>query len=172
MQIKRTDEIMTDQGNMISSGASPSTSAVTEATRARQTRPPSQPSNPSGTSTSTNEVSLSAAGSRNSPDMYEDDSMDPSQHDHASPSESVQSSAQNQLKSESEDTPGDATGHASSEAPNLPVQKRRRVTRACDECRRKKIKCDGKQPCSHCSIYSYGNTKSPNSLRCLRSNPC
>jgi hypothetical protein len=24
-----------------------------------------------------------------------------------------------------------------------PLQKRRRVTRACDECRRKKIKCDG-----------------------------
>lgn len=38
----------------------------------------------------------------------------------------------------------------------MPVQKRRRVTRACDECRRKKIKCDGKQPCTHCSVYSYG----------------
>lgn len=38
----------------------------------------------------------------------------------------------------------------------IPVQKRRRVTRACDECRRKKIKCDGKQPCTHCAVYSYG----------------
>lgn len=37
------------------------------------------------------------------------------------------------------------------------LQKRRRVTRACDECRRKKIKCDGKQPCTHCTVYSYGN---------------
>lgn len=37
-----------------------------------------------------------------------------------------------------------------------PMQKRRRVTRACDECRRKKIKCDGKQPCTHCTVYSYG----------------
>lgn len=37
-----------------------------------------------------------------------------------------------------------------------PLQKRRRVTRACDECRRKKIKCDGKQPCTHCTVYSYG----------------
>ncbi|KAL3479250.1 fungal-specific transcription factor domain-containing protein [Aspergillus californicus] len=37
----------------------------------------------------------------------------------------------------------------------LPLQKRRRVTRACDECRRKKIKCDGKQPCTHCTVYSY-----------------
>jgi len=37
-----------------------------------------------------------------------------------------------------------------------PIQKRRRVTRACDECRRKKIKCDGKQPCTHCTVYSYG----------------
>ncbi|KAK5173816.1 Gypsy retrotransposon integrase-like protein 1 [Saxophila tyrrhenica] len=35
------------------------------------------------------------------------------------------------------------------------LQKRRRVTRACDECRRKKIKCDGKQPCTHCQVYSY-----------------
>lgn len=38
----------------------------------------------------------------------------------------------------------------------VPLQKRRRVTRACDECRRKKIKCDGKQPCTHCTVYSYG----------------
>lgn len=40
--------------------------------------------------------------------------------------------------------------------PPAPMQKRRRVTRACDECRRKKIKCDGKQPCTHCTVYSYG----------------
>lgn len=39
-----------------------------------------------------------------------------------------------------------------------PLQKRRRVTRACDECRRKKIKCDGKQPCTHCTVYSYGKS--------------
>ena len=42
-------------------------------------------------------------------------------------------------------------------AQTLPLQKRRRVTRACDECRRKKIKCDGKQPCTHCTVYSYGS---------------
>ncbi|KAJ1814604.1 hypothetical protein LPJ56_004805, partial [Coemansia sp. RSA 2599] len=30
--------------------------------------------------------------------------------------------------------------------------KRQRVSRACDRCRRKKVKCDGKQPvCTHCS---------------------
>lgn len=40
--------------------------------------------------------------------------------------------------------------------PKPQPQKRRRVTRACDECRRKKIKCDGKQPCTHCTVYSYG----------------
>jgi hypothetical protein len=40
----------------------------------------------------------------------------------------------------------------------IPMQKRRRVTRACDECRRKKIKCDGKQPCTHCTVYSYGKS--------------
>ena len=47
--------------------------------------------------------------------------------------------------------------HAPSSQPRpAPLQKRRRVTRACDECRRKKIKCDGKQPCTHCTVYSYG----------------
>lgn len=33
-------------------------------------------------------------------------------------------------------------------------QKRRRIAKACDACRRKKIRCDGKQPrCSHCENY-------------------
>lgn len=49
-----------------------------------------------------------------------------------------------------------------------PIQKRRRVTRACDECRRKKIKCDGKQPCTHCTVYSYGEINSDLN-NCLRS---
>jgi hypothetical protein len=32
--------------------------------------------------------------------------------------------------------------------------KRRRIARACDMCRKKKIKCDGKMPkCSHCINY-------------------
>ncbi|KAI5804462.1 fungal-specific transcription factor domain-containing protein [Geopyxis carbonaria] len=51
----------------------------------------------------------------------------------------------------------------------LPLQKRRRVTRACDECRRKKIKCDGKQPCTHCTVYSYECTYDQPSNR--RRNP-
>lgn len=37
--------------------------------------------------------------------------------------------------------------------------KKRRVQRACDQCRRKKIRCDGlqsnAQPCSNCSAYGY-----------------
>lgn len=53
--------------------------------------------------------------------------------------------------------------------PQLPMQKRRRVTRACDECRRKKIKCDGKQPCTHCTVYSYDCTYDQPSNR--RRNP-
>ncbi|PNS20134.1 hypothetical protein CAC42_5584 [Sphaceloma murrayae] len=53
--------------------------------------------------------------------------------------------------------------------PNAPLQKRRRVTRACDECRRKKIKCDGKQPCTHCTVYSYDCTYDQPSNR--RRNP-
>ncbi|SPO04546.1 related to transcriptional activator Mut3p [Cephalotrichum gorgonifer] len=59
--------------------------------------------------------------------------------------------------------------HHSGEGPSLPVQKRRRVTRACDECRRKKIKCDGKQPCTHCNVYSYDCTYDKPSNR--RRNP-
>jgi hypothetical protein len=53
--------------------------------------------------------------------------------------------------------------------PQGPLQKRRRVTRACDECRRKKIKCDGKQPCTHCTVYSYECTYDQPSNR--RRNP-
>ncbi|KAJ6166806.1 hypothetical protein N7470_002253 [Penicillium chermesinum] len=52
---------------------------------------------------------------------------------------------------------------------SIPLQKRRRVGRACDECRRKKIKCDGKQPCTHCTVYSYECTYDQPSNR--RRNP-
>ena len=46
-------------------------------------------------------------------------------------------------------TPADeAISGEAAEKPPVPMQKRRRVTRACDECRRKKIKCDGKNPLS------------------------
>ncbi|KAF7934231.1 uncharacterized protein EAE97_008591 [Botrytis byssoidea] len=57
----------------------------------------------------------------------------------------------------------------SSQPRPAPLQKRRRVTRACDECRRKKIKCDGKQPCTHCTVYSYDCTYDQPSNR--RRNP-
>ncbi|KAI1769169.1 hypothetical protein GGR53DRAFT_517382 [Hypoxylon sp. FL1150] len=71
------------------------------------------------------------------------------------------------------DTPASAArgnrAESSSEAPSVPLQKRRRVTRACDECRRKKIKCDGKQPCTHCQVYSYDCTYDKPSNR--RRNP-
>ncbi|KAJ9637170.1 Gypsy retrotransposon integrase-like protein 1 [Coniosporium tulheliwenetii] len=55
-------------------------------------------------------------------------------------------------------SPGAEHGGEQASKPALPMQKRRRVTRACDECRRKKIKCDGKQPCTHCTVYSYDCT--------------
>ncbi|AET40152.1 Asg1p Ecym_5397 [Eremothecium cymbalariae DBVPG len=35
------------------------------------------------------------------------------------------------------------------------IAKRRRITRACDECRKKKVKCDNRHPCIHCTVYSY-----------------
>jgi hypothetical protein len=77
-----------------------------------------------------------------SPESYDDDSNLPPAHWHSQ-------GAQTQLASSDETL-------ASPAKASLPTQKRRRVTRACDECRRKKIKCDGKQPCTHCTVYSYG----------------
>ncbi|KOS16948.1 Activator of stress protein 1 [Escovopsis weberi] len=80
-------------------------------------------------------------------------------HDAPSPAESLKSETE-----VDERMPG-----ADAAAPSQPIQKRRRVTRACDECRRKKIKCDGKQPCTHCSVYSYDCTYDKPSNR--RRNP-
>lgn len=73
-------------------------------------------------------------------EAHDDDSETP----HASPHDSPRLSP----------TPADGADPTSKAT--APIQKRRRVTRACDECRRKKIKCDGKQPCTHCTVYSYG----------------
>ncbi|SCU96889.1 LADA_0H03290g1_1 [Lachancea dasiensis] len=39
--------------------------------------------------------------------------------------------------------------------------KRVRVSRACDVCRSKKIRCDGRQPCLHCTVYSHNCTYNP-----------
>ncbi|KAI1173901.1 hypothetical protein F4777DRAFT_416198 [Nemania sp. FL0916] len=64
---------------------------------------------------------------------------------------------------------GPPFGPPSRSGPSVPMQQRRRVTRACDECRRKKIKCDGKQPCTHCQVYSYECTYDKPSNR--RRNP-
>ncbi|KAI9877239.1 MAG: hypothetical protein M1830_004448 [Pleopsidium flavum] len=36
------------------------------------------------------------------------------------------------------------------------LPQRKHITRACDECRRKKIKCDGEHPCIHCKVFFYG----------------
>lgn len=74
-------------------------------------------------------------------------------HDAPSPADSA--------KSETEVDEKMTDNGADAESSSQPIQKRRRVTRACDECRRKKIKCDGKQPCTHCSVYSYGMLMQP-----------
>lgn len=79
------------------------------------------------------------------------DSIFGSEHQDDQPS-ADDSTGPNSVKAEHDDE----NGSASNSNPAMPMQKRRRVTRACDECRRKKIKCDGKQPCTHCSVYSYG----------------
>lgn len=45
------------------------------------------------------------------------------------------------------------TPHPAKGSPTTP----KRVTRACHTCRRKKIKCGGKQPCVHCAQNGHGN---------------
>ena len=86
-----------------------------------------------------------------------------------------ESATQGQWQSRDNTDPSTAVGGTAANssndsiAPSIPLQKRRRVTRACDECRRKKIKCDGKHPCSHCQIYSYDCTYDQPSNR--RRNP-
>lgn len=56
----------------------------------------------------------------------------------------------------SEQDSASAGGASAGGGSQLP--KRKRVTRACDECRKKKVKCDGQQPCIHCTVYSYDCT--------------
>lgn len=77
--------------------------------------------------------------------------------DHASDAESIADEID--IKTEGASPSAGFSGSGKNSASGKPsghLQKRRRVTRACDECRRKKIKCDGKQPCTHCTVYSYG----------------
>ncbi|KAJ5551068.1 hypothetical protein N7535_000990 [Penicillium sp. DV-2018c] len=64
-------------------------------------------------------------------------------------------SSMNDFNQSLEDDHHDTQNASPADSKALPMQKRRRVGRACDECRRKKIKCDGKQPCTHCTVYSY-----------------
>lgn len=59
---------------------------------------------------------------------------------------------------------------ASASSASSQASKRRRVTRACDNCRQKKVKCDGKQPCIHCTVYSYSCTYDQPNIRNKRSN--
>ena len=124
-----------------------------ELKKSQRDRPPSQP--PHHSTAGTSDPALDAMGSGASPDGSEDESAFSSPGDDVSIPGSPRSSAAHvQVKAESVDSSG--ARNPSAGGLSMPVQKRRRVTRACDECRRKKIKCDGKQPCTHCSVYSYG----------------
>ena len=89
----------------------------------------------------------SQSQSGSSEDEYEDD---------AATSEARWQSQKHGSANEVTPAGGNVPSSTQSSQISMPTQKRRRVTRACDECRRKKIKCDGKQPCTHCTVYSYG----------------
>ncbi|KAI5792464.1 fungal-specific transcription factor domain-containing protein [Peziza echinospora] len=74
----------------------------------------------------------------------------------ASPTPSSQNSPQAFGASGSEDPAHSAHFHpGQSASEDAQEAKRRRIARACDMCRKKKIKCDGKLPsCTHCANYS------------------
>ncbi|KAL8842069.1 MAG: hypothetical protein Q9170_000672 [Blastenia crenularia] len=93
-------------------------------------------------------------------------SADASDNDPGDPYEAQWASSQ-QFRSGQPSPAVDSAADGSKLPTKLP--KRRRVTRACDECRRKKIKCDGKLPCSHCTVYTYECTYDQPSHR--RRNP-
>ena len=48
-----------------------------------------------------------------------------------------------------------ANSNASSSKNNPKTRRQSSTTHACEECRRRKIRCDGKQPCSHCEWYKH-----------------
>lgn len=65
-------------------------------------------------------------------------------------------------------TTKDASTTKDTSTTKVAEQKRVRVERACDVCRHKKIKCDGKRPCKHCVGYTDGGQYSANNAE-LRS---
>ncbi|KAI5458857.1 fungal-specific transcription factor domain-containing protein [Mariannaea sp. PMI_226] len=54
---------------------------------------------------------------------------------------------------------------AGQQSPQPAPRKRRRITRACDDCRRKKIKCDGGRPCASCADFTSECTYEKPSVR-------
>ncbi|KAK9324207.1 fungal-specific transcription factor domain-containing protein [Lipomyces orientalis] len=121
--------------------------------------------------------SAAAAGRRNAAsatrqqelEEEDDDEFDIDEPD-IDPEDDESDDATNADSIKPEFSAGDAEKQSAAHPVNPPpTQKRRRVTRACDECRRKKIKCDGKQPCTHCTVYSYECTYDQPSNR--RRNP-
>ncbi|KAK9249538.1 fungal-specific transcription factor domain-containing protein [Lipomyces tetrasporus] len=122
--------------------------------------------------------SAAAAGRRNAAsttrqqelEEEDDDEFDYIDEHDIDPEEDESDDATNANSTKPEFSAGDTDRQSSANPVNtMPIQKRRRVTRACDECRRKKIKCDGKQPCTHCTVYSYECTYDQPSNR--RRNP-
>ncbi|KAK4983146.1 Gypsy retrotransposon integrase-like protein 1 [Elasticomyces elasticus] len=97
-----------------------------------------------------------------SPENYDDNASD-------TQDEFVEDDVKQERVSQMSPSATSSTMAHSQDAKQQPMQKRRRVTRACDECRRKKIKCDGTQPCTHCAVYSYDCTYDQPSNR--RRNP-
>ena len=114
-------------------------------------RPPPQP--PQCSTSGAYDPVLDDMDSGASPDVSDDESSSSPEDDVSADGSPNSQAARVRVKEESMDATG---ARNPADGSSMPVQKRRRVTRACDECRRKKIKCDGKQPCTHCTVYSYG----------------
>ncbi|KAI1419828.1 hypothetical protein F5Y12DRAFT_788743 [Xylaria sp. FL1777] len=122
---------------------------------------PSEPPAERAASSSNRSGNTSRVASPSGPDLPDEADNESGPTARLAETQSPRDNAQDDLEapSDSSSRPG----------PPVPLQQRRRVTRACDECRRKKIKCDGKQPCTHCQVYSYECTYDKPSNR--RRNP-
>ncbi|RCK65207.1 Thiamine repressible genes regulatory protein thi1 [Candida viswanathii] len=59
--------------------------------------------------------------------------------------------------SSSSSTITQSTASSSGELPLAPPKKRARISKACQHCRKKKVKCDGGKPCNNCVQSNGGN---------------
>ncbi|KAJ3021684.1 UNVERIFIED_CONTAM: hypothetical protein HDU68_009510 [Siphonaria sp. JEL0065] len=90
-----------------------------------------------------------------------DDMSDEDDYDYGAPS--CRSSGGSGISLQHGNTVGDTT--AASEAPNNQFRQKQRTVRACDVCRKKRVKCSGQSPCKLCGSKGFDCVYSPLQVR-------